>query len=138
MADGHRRCGTANLWQLSLGTRCFGSRPTGDQLQCGPFMNGNVVGLVALDDVLRFSFGGVVHIPRPQYIFYGLLSDYAAQPANLRIPSDMVANFELLVQDRLNSYPTWPAALWMRRITQPSRLASLLSLASNQLARTIA
>lgn len=67
-------------------------------------MNGNVVGFVALDDVLRVFFGSVAHIPTPQNLFSDFLSDYAAHPASFGIPSDTVANFELLVQDHLQIF----------------------------------
>lgn len=59
-------------------------------------MNRHVIGLIALDEILGFFFGGVVGITFEFHIGNEFLHDSAANPACFRIPFDVVATFKRL------------------------------------------
>jgi hypothetical protein len=55
-----------------------------------------MIGFVAVDDVLRLVFRGVVNIAFESSIRRDFPSDHSAHPAGFRIPGDMVAHLKLL------------------------------------------
>jgi hypothetical protein len=55
-----------------------------------------MVGLIALDEILRFFLGGVVRIAFEFHIGDDFLHDSPANPARFRIPFDVIAAFERL------------------------------------------
>jgi hypothetical protein len=77
------------LFSLSLGARLQKS-------ECRPFVDGDVVRLIALDEVLRFVFCSVVDIPFESHVGNNFLRDDAPNPARFRVPFNMVAAFECL------------------------------------------
>ena len=58
------------------------------------FVHCDVVGLVALDFILRIFLAGVVRISFVVDIFYVHLDDLAADMSGLRIPCHVIADFE--------------------------------------------
>lgn len=59
-------------------------------------MDCNVVSLVALDLILRIILAGAVSMPLVVEIFRMHLDDPAADVPGLRIPGDVIADFEFL------------------------------------------
>jgi hypothetical protein len=59
-------------------------------------VNGDVVGFVALDQILRFFFGGVMSVAFEYHIGHNSLRDSAANWTCFRIPFDVIAAFERL------------------------------------------
>lgn len=59
-------------------------------------MNRYVLGLVALNEVLRFSFRGVMDVAFEFHIRNSFLDDDAADTARLRVPCNVVSAFERL------------------------------------------
>lgn len=57
-------------------------------------MNRNVIGLIALDEILWFFFGGVVRVAFEFDIGNHFLHDSAANSACFRVPLDVIATFE--------------------------------------------
>ena len=57
-------------------------------------MNCDVVGFIALDEILRFFFGGMVGVALECHIRNDFLHDSAANPAGFRIPFDVIAASE--------------------------------------------
>lgn len=59
-------------------------------------MNCDVIGFVALNEILGLFFGGVVRVAFEVHIGNRFLYDGAADPACFRIPSYVIAAFERL------------------------------------------
>ncbi len=59
-------------------------------------MNGDVVRLIALDEILEVFFRGVVDIALEPNVGNNFLRDNASNPACFRVPFNMVAAFECL------------------------------------------
>lgn len=59
-------------------------------------MNRYVLGLVALNEVLRFSFRGATDVAFEFHIRNNFLDDDAADTARLRVPCNVVSAFERL------------------------------------------
>ena len=59
-------------------------------------MNCDVIGFIALDEILRLFFGGVVGIALEFHVGNHFLYNGAADPACFRIPSYVIAAFERL------------------------------------------
>ncbi len=59
-------------------------------------MNCEVIGFIALNEILGLFFGGVVGVAFDFHIGNDLLDDSAADPACFRIPCDVIAAFECL------------------------------------------
>ena len=66
-------------------------------------MHGNVIRLVALDFILGLVRTGVMGMALVVHIFGMDLYDLSTDPARLRVPGYMVANFESLAQLFLGS-----------------------------------
>src|SRR5262249_10963760 len=62
--------------------------------QHAPLVQGNVIGLVAFDLVLRFVLAGVVDVSFVVHVLCMHLDDFPADPAGLRIPAYTVAHLE--------------------------------------------
>ena len=59
-------------------------------------MNCDVVGFIALDEILRFFFGGVVGVAFEFHFGNDFLHDGAANSSCFRVPFDVIATFERL------------------------------------------
>jgi hypothetical protein len=59
-----------------------------------PFMNGHMIGLVALDEVLWFILRGVVQITLEPYVRSDLPENDPANSSGLRVPRNVVTPFE--------------------------------------------
>ncbi len=57
-------------------------------------MNCDVIGFIALDEILGFFFGGVVRIALVRHIGNNFLHDSAANSTCFRIPFDVITTFE--------------------------------------------
>ncbi len=57
-------------------------------------MRGNMVGLVAFDLKMRIIFAGVVRVPFVVEIFRMHFDYLAADVSGLRVPGDVIADFE--------------------------------------------
>ena len=57
-------------------------------------MHCDMISLVALDLILRIIFAGVVRVPLVVEIFRMHLDDLAADVPGLRVPGDVIADFE--------------------------------------------
>ena len=57
-------------------------------------MNRDVIGLIALDEILRFFFSSVMGVAFEFDIRNDFLHDSAANPACFRVPLDVIATFE--------------------------------------------
>jgi hypothetical protein len=68
-------------------------------MQRRALVHGDVLGLVALDLVLRFILAGVVRVSLVIEIFCVNLDDLAAHMPSLRIPADVIADFEFSRHD---------------------------------------
>lgn len=66
--------------------------------KCVAFVSSNVIGLVALDFVLRVFFRGTVRVPLVIEIFGVNGNDGAADPAGLGIPADVITHLEWLAR----------------------------------------
>jgi hypothetical protein len=62
-----------------------------DVSQCFPFMDRQMIGLVALDEILRFLSRSVVHIALDPHIRNNFLDNDAANSPSFRIPFNVVA-----------------------------------------------
>jgi hypothetical protein len=65
-----------------------------NSFQCFPFVNRDVISLVALDDVLRFVLRRVMHITFEASVRNHSLHDRSADSSGFGVPFDMVAAFE--------------------------------------------
>lgn len=74
-------------------------------------MNSDVVGFIALDEILGFFSGGVVGVALESHIGNDFLHDSAANSTCFRIPFDVITAFE-----RLGHLPSLPN----RRCIEPS------------------
>jgi hypothetical protein len=63
-------------------------------------MQRDVSGLIALDFVLRLLFARVMDVAFVVHVFDVHAHDFAADPASLRVPTYVIANFELLSHGR--------------------------------------
>jgi hypothetical protein len=63
-------------------------------------MQGDVLGLIAFDLVLRVLFARVMGVAFVIDVFDVHAHDFAADPAGLRIPTDMIADFKPLSHDK--------------------------------------
>src|SRR5262245_54155611 len=72
--------------------RCV--RSAARELQGSPFVQGDVVGLVALDLVLRVVLARMVDVSLPIYVFRMRLDDPAADASGLGVPGHMIAHLE--------------------------------------------
>lgn len=77
---------------------------SGETLQCGSLVQGDVVSLVALDFVLRVIRARVMDITFIVHVFFVHLHDPAADAASFRIPADMISNFERFFAHLLLTY----------------------------------
>src|SRR5512135_630343 len=68
-------------------------------LQRRAFMHGDVVGLVALDFILRIILARVVQMPLEINIFCMHLGDLAADLPGFRVPGHMITDLEFLRHD---------------------------------------
>ena len=72
-------------------------------------MNSDVVGFIALDEILGFFSGGVVGVALESHIGNDFLHDSAANSTCFRIPFDVITAFErlghLLVATELKLHP---------------------------------
>ena len=59
-------------------------------------MNCDVIGFVALDEILRFFFGGVMRVTFGFHIGNDFLHDHAANSTCFRVPFDVITTFERL------------------------------------------
>lgn len=59
-------------------------------------VDSNVVGFVALDEVLRFVLRGMVHVAFEPHIGNDFLHHHAANPARFGVPFDVIAALECL------------------------------------------
>lgn len=59
-------------------------------------MQGDVIGLIALNFVLRIAFAGVMNIAFVIYIFGVNSHNLTTDPASLRIPNNVIADLESL------------------------------------------
>lgn len=59
-------------------------------------MNCDVIGFIALDEILGFFFGGVVGVALERHIGNDFLRDSAANSTCFRIPFDVITAFERL------------------------------------------
>src|SRR5215510_1499139 len=66
-----------------------------DLLEGRPLVDGQVVGLVALDDVLRLLLRGVPPVALEDDLPGHFLLDRPPDPARLRVPLDMIARLEV-------------------------------------------
>src|SRR5262245_1172776 len=73
--------------------RC--DRSAARELQGSPFVQGDVVGLLALDLVLRVVLARMVDVSLPVHVFRMHLDDPAADASGLRVPGHMIAHLEL-------------------------------------------
>src|SRR5689334_15416427 len=62
----------------------------------GAFVQGDVLGFIALDLVLRFILAGVVRVAFIIHVFGVHPHNAASDPPRFRIPRDMIADFEAL------------------------------------------
>src|SRR5262245_18518011 len=65
------------------------------QPERSPLVQGDVVGLVALDLVLRVVLARMVDVSLPIHVFRMHLDDPAADASGLRVPAHMIADIEL-------------------------------------------
>jgi hypothetical protein len=65
-----------------------------DEIQSGALMQRNVIGLIALDFVLRVVFARMVNIPLVMNVFCVDLHDPAANASSLGIPGYVGTHFE--------------------------------------------
>ena len=72
-------------------------------------MNCDVIGFIALDEILGLLFGGVVGVALEFHVGNHFLYDSAADPACFRIPGYVIAAFE-----RLGHLPSLPGGRPMR------------------------
>src|SRR5262249_6116427 len=71
--------------------------PTGSQpRQCRAFVHRYVIGLKALDHILRFFLRRVMHVTLESLVGHALLADPPAPATRLRVPLDPVAPPEVL------------------------------------------
>jgi hypothetical protein len=70
-------------------------------------MRSNMIGLVALDLILRIVGGGVMRVALIFEIADVNLGDRSAYAARLGIPAHMIANFECSSHGALLPYPTF-------------------------------
>lgn len=63
-------------------------------LECRPFVDRHMIGLVALDDVLRLLFGSVPLVAFEHDLRGHFLLDRASNSACLGVPFDVIASFE--------------------------------------------
>ena len=59
-------------------------------------MNCEVIGFIALDEILRFFFGGVVSVPFEFHFGDDFVHDSAANSTCFRVPFDVITTFERL------------------------------------------
>ena len=99
-----RRDGAASLafWVAGLFARGGGLFGLGlEELERAAFVDGDVVGLVALDEVLRVVLGGVMDVALVVVAGDDFFEDDAADEAGFGIPFDMVAGFEGICHARI-------------------------------------
>jgi hypothetical protein len=93
--------------------RCSG--PLRDLAQRRAHVHGDVLGLIALDLVLRFILGGVARMPLVLGVARVKLDNSASDVPSLRIPSDVIADLKSV---RHNGSPLGAAfrrdARWIR------------------------
>src|SRR5262249_19173084 len=92
-----------------------------DLLEGGPLMDGQVVGLVALDDVLRLRFRGVPPVALKDDLPGHFLLDRPPDPACFRVPLDMIARLEVGRHPMPSFYPR------SHRTSNTTRLKARLS-----------
>lgn len=71
-------------------------------------MNCDVIGFIALDEILGLFFGGVVGVALERHIGNDFLHDSAANSTCFRIPFDVITAFE-----RLGHLPSLPNRRWI-------------------------
>jgi hypothetical protein len=80
-------------------------------------MQRDVIGLVALDLVLRIIGAGVVHVALPVHILRVHTDDAATHPARFGIPAHVIADFELLRHAAIygSARPALKSVGWVER-----------------------
>jgi hypothetical protein len=71
-------------------------------------VNSDVIGFIALDEILGLFFGGVVGVAFERHIGNDFLHDSAANSTCFRIPFDVITAFE-----RLGHLPSLPNRRWI-------------------------
>ena len=71
-------------------------RKSAETSQHGGLVQGDVIGLVALDFVLRLVRGGTVNVALVIDILSMDFDDFSAHPPGFRIPAHVIADFECL------------------------------------------
>src|SRR5712692_10097864 len=73
-----------------------GRRLATQEPQRAPLVQGDVIGLIAFDFVLRFVLAGVVDVSFVVHVLRMHLDDFPADPPSLRIPAYTVTHLESL------------------------------------------
>ena len=101
-------------------------------------MNCDVIGFVALDEILGFFFGSVVGVAFEFHFGNDFLRDSAANPTCFRVPLDVIAAFERLghlsVATEQKMYPAtqWSGEKHCQRCLQHHEKYRVRALASAQ------
>ena len=81
----------------SCGSLSFSAvAPAPQEVKRRTFVNGNVIGLIALDQVLGLLLRRVVYIALEAGVGGEFPDNYAAYTSGFRIPADMITDFEHL------------------------------------------
>jgi hypothetical protein len=77
-------------------------------------VNCDVIGFVALDEILGFFLGGVVSVALEFHVGNEFLHDSAANSTRFRVPFDVIATFERLGHLSVaTEQRMYPANLWL-------------------------
>lgn len=80
----------------SLTSPPFSKARSGEKSKSGTFMNCDVVGLVALDEILGLRFRGVMDVAFESHVGNDFLHDDAPNSTGLRIPFNVITALERL------------------------------------------
>src|SRR5450759_4583118 len=88
------------------------ARQSAEASQHRRFVQGDVIGLVALDFILRLVRGGMVYVTFVVDVTSVHFDDFPAHPSGFRIPTHVIAYLERLdhlrLFSQLSATPTWP------------------------------
>ena len=102
-------------------------------------MNCDVIGFVALDEILGFFFGSVVGVTFEFHFGNNFLHDSAANSTCLRVPCDVIAAFEgpghlsVATEQKLHPAKQWSGEKRCQRYLQHREEYCVLALLSGQL-----